>query len=488
MDFSQDEPANTLATAEPDPASEDEAEGLRALDAFVSVGVYRLLTILLEEATGVIETRWEDCASFRDRLPARLARNAEGGHSLIVRFFDPELIQVDDCDEAIRARLAPLAFLSFATSPTRYQVWLCLTNAARHRALRKRLFARLAPTGANGIPCGSTRWPGSLNCKPKYRDAGGSFPRVRIVSIAPGRRVSPRELEDADLLAPHGRVHFRPALRGALARLAGRGGLTRAGAFWNRKKVIILQYGGVTGNPEYPLHLEETGQVRAAQFEVQMDYLARYRRVLPLQSYLQALRDGRPLPDYSAVLTFDEGYRNQLSAAAPQLLRRGLPATMFVVPQRLRDEPERDERWTPSDDFRFLSWRDVETLQRQGFEIGMNLVSRSRFPAYSGESAKRALARGYRMLAARTGVGSPPLALRWNEYHPELVALARDLGFSCALRASSLGLNTGRRDLFALERLIFDRRSHQDLQMFAADVTGLKGWWPLLAWRAEAPG
>ncbi len=60
--------------------------------------------------------------------------------------------------------------------------------------------------------------------------------------------------------------------------------------------------------------------------------LRRFANVVPLETALQALTEGRPLPPRAVALSFDDGYRDSLQAAAPLLERLGLPATFFLVP------------------------------------------------------------------------------------------------------------------------------------------------------------
>lgn len=100
---------------------------------------------------------------------------------------------------------APLTFLQFATSPGNAQSWLALADCLtpeQYEDVRRRLLVMLKPTGANGGPYGASRWPGSLNRKPNRRYADGESPRVQLLRVAYGRRVSIAELEAAGLLAP----------------------------------------------------------------------------------------------------------------------------------------------------------------------------------------------------------------------------------------------------------------------------------------------
>jgi peptidoglycan/xylan/chitin deacetylase (PgdA/CDA1 family) len=61
--------------------------------------------------------------------------------------------------------------------------------------------------------------------------------------------------------------------------------------------------------------------------------------VVDLASAVRDLHDGRPLPPRAIALTFDDGYRDNLTQAVPMLRSLGLRATFFLVPGLLDGEP-----------------------------------------------------------------------------------------------------------------------------------------------------
>lgn len=68
-----------------------------------------------------------------------------------------------------------------------------------------------------------------------------------------------------------------------------------------------------------------------AEFTRQIAYLADHYTVLPLTEAIDRLVQGRPLPKFPAVITFDDAFRSVFTAAAPVLAEYGLPATVYVV-------------------------------------------------------------------------------------------------------------------------------------------------------------
>jgi peptidoglycan/xylan/chitin deacetylase (PgdA/CDA1 family) len=64
----------------------------------------------------------------------------------------------------------------------------------------------------------------------------------------------------------------------------------------------------------------------------QLTVLRRIANVVPLRDALTALEQGRTPGVRAVALTFDDGYRDNLTVAGPILRRLGLPATCFLVP------------------------------------------------------------------------------------------------------------------------------------------------------------
>lgn len=75
--------------------------------------------------------------------------------------------------------------------------------------------------------------------------------------------------------------------------------------------------------------------VRPVDFFEQAEWLARQRRVLPLDAAVEQLdRRGRP-PRGVTALTFDDGFASLYDHAWPLLRRHRLPATVFLVAETL---------------------------------------------------------------------------------------------------------------------------------------------------------
>jgi len=96
----------------------------------------------------------------------------------------------------------------------------------------------------------------------------------------------------------------------------------------NRHKVLIVMYHGVT-NLSTPLFC--WWQLPFEKFEWQINFLKKNYTILPLREVAEKLRRNETLPENVAVITFDDGYRNNLTVAYPLLKKLGIPATIFLA-------------------------------------------------------------------------------------------------------------------------------------------------------------
>lgn len=252
-------------------------------------------------------------------------------------------------------------------------------------------------------------------------------------------------------------------------------GIVRLAAWWNRRRVMILCYHGVTERAERS-PLDRFGlHVRHERFTAHLDYLRRHCHVLSLGDYLKARHEQSALPDYSVVLTFDDGYRNFLTAAAPRLAESEMPASVFIITDRVRrDGKQLDGNWSESDDETYLSWEEAQALLReQAIEFGSHTCSHSKLSQLSPEEAKRELEASQGIIREHLGNGALPLAYPYGSYSDAIIEKAHALNYTCALTtdAGTNDLNTG---LFALRRTLIG--DNDDKASFAARVSGLT-WW-----------
>lgn len=96
----------------------------------------------------------------------------------------------------------------------------------------------------------------------------------------------------------------------------------------NKNKVLIVMYHGVSDSPT---SLFCWWQLPFKKFEWQINFLKKNYTILPLREVAEKLDRNEKLPDNVAVITFDDGYRNNYTVAYPLLKKLGIPATIFLA-------------------------------------------------------------------------------------------------------------------------------------------------------------
>lgn len=91
-----------------------------------------------------------------------------------------------------------------------------------------------------------------------------------------------------------------------------------------RLSILIFHRVLPTADPLFPQEMD------ADRFDRLCNWLRHWCNVLPLDTAVAALREGR-LPARAAAITFDDGYADNYEVALPILRRHGLQATFFVA-------------------------------------------------------------------------------------------------------------------------------------------------------------
>lgn len=180
-----------------------------------------------------------------------------------------------------------------------------------------------------------------------------------------------------------------------------------------RGSLVVFMYHRVAERDDHPF-LQKAGvpYVSPQVFREQLHFLAdRGFRVLSFRDALEGLEAGRAFPPRSALITFDDGYRDNLVVAAPVLAELGFPATIFVATRVLwRSELLWEHRvlWALDS----LPPAQLEELLRDDFPLGGRapgpwLVLDSRGPDLA---ARRRLGERLGQAIAEAGIDEPQLA------------------------------------------------------------------------------
>jgi peptidoglycan/xylan/chitin deacetylase (PgdA/CDA1 family) len=134
---------------------------------------------------------------------------------------------------------------------------------------------------------------------------------------------------------------------------------------------IMLMYHAVTqgsGTPTWPW------AVSMQRFRKQLDFLVAEGYTTPTMSELVSKPTDK-WPGRTAVITFDDGYVDNL-AACEELQKRGMRASWFIVSGSVGKRPMWPADGRPSG--RLLNAAELREMQESGIEIGSHTVSHMR--------------------------------------------------------------------------------------------------------------
>lgn len=129
----------------------------------------------------------------------------------------------------------------------------------------------------------------------------------------------------------------------------------------------------------------------------------------------------------AVALTFDDGFRNFETEALPELLRWGLPATVFVVTDHVGGTNRwggRRERGIP--ELPLMDWDGLARMAEAGVELGAHTVTHPRLPELHAGSVRDEMERAAKVLRERTGQSIRTFAYPYGAVSAEALEVARE--------------------------------------------------------------
>jgi len=219
-----------------------------------------------------------------------------------------------------------------------------------------------------------------------------------------------------------------------------------------QRMLRVLMYHKVNDVPGNPL------SVPCAVFDEQMSRLGDLGyTVVPLDAVLDHYAEGTPLPAKAVLITFDDGYRDNLANAAPILQKYGYPAVLFVPIGYLDDRrplPHEEHLAARGVLNETLDWSELAELEAHGVRIESHGISHRPLADLEVDEAAREIALAKLRLEER--LGRPVRAFAYVKgseahYKPVHLSLLRQAGYEVAFTSVS-GANGVATDPLRLHR------------------------------------
>jgi len=206
----------------------------------------------------------------------------------------------------------------------------------------------------------------------------------------------------------------------------------------------VLIYHTISAPPE---PLPGDIDISREKFLKQLQWLSRWRRVVPLDETLSGERG------HLVAITFDDGYRDSLTVALPLLEEFGLPMTLFVTAGFIGREG-------------YLSKDELREISRHPLiAIGAHGLWHRHFPLLDAAEARFELIESRRLLESMIGMNIDLMAWPYGECNLEMEALSKQCGYRAAWSVWK-GTNTAH----SLWRVPLAR--HDNMVRFIAKVSG----------------
>ena len=169
-------------------------------------------------------------------------------------------------------------------------------------------------------------------------------------------------------------------------------------------------------------------------FSAQLRYLAEHDwTVLDLDWFLRGLADPGVLPDRSALLTFDDGYRSTRAVALPHLTRFGYRAVVFVPTAFVARHNDFDSGVEPREPI--CEWSELIDLEASGVTVQSHGVTHRTFSALGAAEIEDEIRRSKEVLESGLGRRVETLAFPYGDAGAEphvVAAMLQAAGYRAA--------------------------------------------------------
>jgi peptidoglycan/xylan/chitin deacetylase (PgdA/CDA1 family) len=244
-----------------------------------------------------------------------------------------------------------------------------------------------------------------------------------------------------------------------------------------QRSLRVLMYHKVNDLPGNPT------TVPVGVFDDQMSQLRElgYRPV-DLDAVLGHYLDRKPLPPRAVLITFDDGYRDNLDNAVPVLRKHGYPAVLFVPIGYLDAAyplPHEEHLATRGVLNRTVDWEQLGELERSGIRIESHGIGHRPLADLEVDEAAREIVLSKLRLEER--LGRPVRAFAYVKgseahYRPVHLSLLRQAGYDVAFTSIS-GANGPSTDPLQLHRYNVEPYAPRTFELVlsgACDLIALK--------------
>lgn len=152
-----------------------------------------------------------------------------------------------------------------------------------------------------------------------------------------------------------------------------------------------------------------------------------------------------------AVLTFDDGYVDNLAVALPFLRRLNVPATVFVISGDVGKDALTWTEAVESQPFDLLDWDSLRRLAAEGWEIGSHAHEHVHLDRYSAQEQRDLVAQSIVNIAREVGTPPQSFAYPYGTYDAATLLILQSLNIRNAVTTKPPRHGAHRSDIDALQ-------------------------------------
>jgi peptidoglycan/xylan/chitin deacetylase (PgdA/CDA1 family) len=127
--------------------------------------------------------------------------------------------------------------------------------------------------------------------------------------------------------------------------------------------------------------------------------------------------NGNALPPRPIILSFDDGWKTQITEALPLLTKYGMVATFYIYPNVIGHE-------------HYMDWEDVRTLVDAGMEIGSHSKGHQYMTKQGASALEEEIMGSKRTLEEYTGINVTTFAYPFGLSNEDVRDMVRDAGYT----------------------------------------------------------
>ncbi len=182
--------------------------------------------------------------------------------------------------------------------------------------------------------------------------------------------------------------------------------------------------------------------VSLKNFEMQMAFLKNHRyNVISLDALEDMITKQDAIPHNTVVLTFDDGYEDNYLRAFPILKKYDLPATIFIIPEKIGTE-------------QYLTWEQVREMDKAGIMFGSHTLTEAYLPGVSNQEQIKEIKDSKRVIERKLGHPIYNICYPSGGFSDFTKEKVKELGYKAAC-TTNRGYDKFNKDVYELNRVRF---------------------------------